>query len=205
MEAKKRSKMAWLWENMKGYRAIYIVGILGTIVYNVMQLTVPYFTQRIIDLFLTGEEAAANLVNKRGVFFQLIIAMIVLTFVRTLIVYLVCMDVEYVSQKVLYRIRVHLFDKIERQDMQFYNTYRTGDLMTRVTGDLDAVRHMIAWVIRSIVEAFALLFATAAYFFYMDWRLAISILAIAPFIMVIIVLFRNKVAPRHKALREKLS
>ncbi len=205
MEAKKRSKMAWLWENMKGYRVIYIVGILGTLVYNVMQLTVPYFTQKIIDLFLTGEEATANLVNKRDLFFQLIITMIVLTFVRTLIVYLVCMDVEHVSQKVLYRIRVHLFDKIERQDMQFYNTYRTGDLMTRVTGDLDAVRHMIAWVIRSIVEAFALLFATAAYFFYMDWHLAISILAIAPFIMVIIVLFRNKVAPRHKALREKLS
>ena len=205
MEAKKRSKMAWLWENMKGYRVIYIVGILGTLVYNVMQLTVPYFTQKIIDLFLTGEEATANLVNKRDLFFQLIITMIVLTFVRTLIVYLVCMYVEHVSQKVLYRIRVHLFDKIERQDMQFYNTYRTGDLMTRVTGDLDAVRHMIAWVIRSIVEAFALLFATAAYFFYMDWRLAISILAIAPFIMVIIVLFRNKVAPRHKALREKLS
>lgn len=205
METKKRSKMVWLWENMKGYRVIYLVGILGTIVYNVMQLTVPYITQKIIDLFLTGDEAAANLINKRDLFFQLIIAMIVLTFIRTLVVYLVCMDVEHVSQKVLYRIRTHLFDKIERQDMQFYNTYRTGDLMTRVTGDLDAVRHMIAWVIRSIVESLALLFATAAYFFYMDWRLAVSILAIAPFIMVIIVLFRNKVAPRHKALREKLS
>lgn len=205
MEAKKRSKMTWLWENMKGYRIIYLIGILGTIVYNVMQLTVPYITQHIIDLFLTGDDAAANLINKRDLFFQLIIAMIVLTFVRTLIVYLVCMDVEHVSQKVLYRVRTHLFDKIERQDMQFYNTYRTGDLMTRVTGDLDAVRHMIAWVIRSIVESFSLLFATAVYFFCMDWRLALSVLAIAPFIMVIIVLFRNKVAPRHKELREKLS
>ncbi len=205
MEAKKYSKLAWLWENMNGYRCVYIVGILGTVVYNVMQLTVPFFTQKIIDMFLTDENAAENLINKRDLFFQLIIAMIVLTFVRTLIVYLVCMDVEHVSQKVLYRIRTHLFDKIERQDLQFYNTYRTGDLMTRVTGDLDAVRHMIAWVIRSIVEACALLGATAVYFLYMEWRLALAILAIAPFIMMIIVLFRNKVAPRHKALREKLS
>lgn len=205
MEAKKHSKMAWLWENMKGYRVIYLFGILGTIVYNVMQLTVPYITQNIIDLFLTGEDAASNLANKRDLFFQLIIAMIVLTFVRTLVVYLVCMDVEHVSQKVLYRVRTHLFDKIERQDMSFYSTYRTGDLMTRVTGDLDAVRHMIAWVIRCIVESLALLIATAAYFVYMDWRLALSILAIAPFILIIIVLFRNKVAPRHKELREKLS
>ena len=205
MDTKKHSKMAWLWENMKGYRAIYAIGILGTIVYNVMQLTVPYFTQQIVDLFLTGEDAATNIVTKRDLFFQLVIAMVGLTFLRTLIVYLVCMDVEHVSQKVLYRVRKHLFDKIERQDMQFYNTYRTGDLMTRVTGDLDAVRHMIAWVIRSIVESFSLLLATTIYFLYMDWRLALAILAIAPFIMVVIVKFRNQVAPRHKALREKLS
>ena len=205
MNTKKHSKMAWLWENMKGYRAIYMVGILGTVVYNFMQLAVPYITQQIIDLFLTGEDAATNIVTKRDLFFQLVIAMVVLTLVRTLIVYLVCMDVEHVSQKMLYRIRTHLFDKIERQDMQFYNTYRTGDLMTRVTGDLDAVRHMIAWVIRCIVESFSLLLATTAYFLYMDWRLALAILAIAPFIMVVIVKFRNQVAPRHKELREKLS
>ena len=205
MDTKKHSKMAWLWENMKGYRAIYMVGIIGTIVYNIMQLTVPYVTQHIIDLFLTGEEAATNIVTKRDLFFQLIVAMIGLTLLRTLIVYLVCMDVEHVSQKMLYRIRTHLFDKIERQDMQFYSTYRTGDLMTRLTGDLDAVRHMVSWVIRCIVESFSLLLATAAYFIYMDWRLALAILAIAPFIMIIIVLFRNQVAPRHKELREKLS
>ena len=204
MEAKKHSKMAWLWENMKGYRVIYLVGILGTIVYNVMQLTVPYITQEIVNVFL-GEDAEFNLETRQGYLIQLIVAMILFTLIRTVIVYLVCMDVEHVSQKVLYRVRTHLFDKIERQDMQFYNTYRTGDLMTRVTGDLDAVRHMIAWVIRCIVESFALLFATMAYFFYMDWLLALAILAIAPFIMVVIVLFRNKVAPRHKELREKLS
>jgi len=74
MDTKKHSKMAWLWENMKGYRAIYIVGILGTILYNAMQLTVPYFTQQIVDLFLTGEDAAVNIITKRDLFFQLVLA-----------------------------------------------------------------------------------------------------------------------------------
>ena len=76
MEAQKHSKMAWLWENMKGYRVIYLFSILGTILYNVMQLVVPYITQKIVDLFLTGDDAAANIVNKRDIFFQLIIAYI---------------------------------------------------------------------------------------------------------------------------------
>lgn len=201
----KTSKISWLWENMKGYRCIYVIGLFGTVIYNVMQLTVPFFTQQIVDLFLTGPDAADNLTYKRGLFFQMIVAMILLTLLRTLIVYLVCMDVEHVSQKVLYRIRTFLFHKIEHQDMIFYGAFRTGDLMTRMTGDLDAVRHMLAWVMRSIVESLSLLSAAAIYFLYMDWLLALCMLAIAPFIFLIIVLFRNRVAPQHKALREKLS
>ena len=204
-EKKKRSKISWLWENMKGYRCLYVIGLLGTVVYNVMQLTVPFFTQQIVDLFLTGEDAAANLTEKRGLFFQMLGAMILLTLLRTLIVYLVCMATEHVSQKMLYRIRTYLFDKIEHQDMMFYSALGTGDLMTRMTGDLDAVRHMVAWVVRTIVESFSLFFAAAAYFLYMDWLLALCMLAIAPLIFLIIILFKNRVAPQHRALREKLS
>ena len=205
MKKKRNPKLAWLWENMKGYRVLYGASLVGTVVYSVMQLVVPYVSQSIIDLFLSGEQAAENLTTKRDLFWELIIAMVVLTFVRTAIVYLSCMGGEATSQKVLYKIRTYLFDKIERQDMHFYATYRTGDLMTRMTGDLDAVRHMIAWVIRTIVESLALMGATAVYFFYMDWRLALCMFAIAPFIFLIIILFKNKVAPRHKALREKLA
>jgi len=205
MKKKRNPKLAWLWENMKGYRVLYGASLVGTVVYSVMQLVVPYVSQSIIDLFLSGEQAAENLITKRDLFWELIIAMVVLTFVRTAIVYLSCMGGEATSQRVLYKIRMYLFDKIERQDMHFYATYRTGDLMTRMTGDLDAVRHMIAWVIRTIVESLALMGATAVYFFYMDWRLALCMFAIAPFIFLIIILFKNKVAPRHKALREKLA
>ncbi len=200
-----RTKIQWLWDNMKGKRLIYGLALLGTIIYNFMQLTVPYISQKIIDLFLTGADAVENMATKKELFYGLIIAMIVLTFIRTALVYLSCMAVEHVSQSVLYKIRNFLFDKIERQDMKFYSTYRTGDLMTRLTGDLDAVRHMIAWVVRMIVEAFSLMGATIVYFLYMDWRLALCLFAIAPFIFLIIVLFKNKVAPMHALLREKLA
>ena len=91
MKKTQKSKMGWLWENMKGYRVLYVTAILGTVVYNVMQLTVPFVTQNLIDLFLTGDEAAANLVNRRTLFYQLIAAMVLLTLLRTLIVYLTCM------------------------------------------------------------------------------------------------------------------
>lgn len=136
----------------------------GTVVYNILQLTVPYFSGKIVDLFLTGENARENLSTHRDLFYQLILAMVLFTLLRCVIVYGVCMIYEHVSQTVLYRVRNYLYDKIQRQDMTFYSTYRTGDLMTRLTGDLDAIRHMVAWIIRMVIESFSL-FAAAGHLF----------------------------------------
>ncbi len=191
--------------NMKGRRALFVLSILGTVIYNGMQLTVPYFSGRLVDDFLTGANAVDNMIYHKDVFYALIIAMVGLTLLRTVIVYLDCMGYEYVSQYVLLKVRNFLFNKIERQDMRFYNEFRTGDLMTRLTGDLDAVRHNIAWVVRMIIEAFSLMGATLVYFYIMNWRLATSLILIAPFIFFIIVTFKKHVAPMHALLREKLA
>lgn len=200
-----KSKIGWLWENMKGHRIMFLFALLGTLVYNIMQLTVPFFSSQIVDNFLSGDQAAYNLEFRKDYLYSLIGAMVGLTILRVVIVYLDCLAYERVSQSALYRIRNFLYDKIQRQDMKFYNTYRTGDLMTRVTGDLDACRHMIAWVVRAILESFALFGATAVYLLIMNWKLALCILLISPFIFLIIRLFRNRVAPMHAALREKLA
>ena len=200
-----KTKLHWLWENMKGCRGIYFVGMAGTVVYNILQLTVPYFSGKIVDLFLTGENARENLSTHRDLFYQLILAMVLFTLLRCVIVYGVCMIYEHVSQTVLYRVRNYLYDKIQRQDMTFYSTYRTGDLMTRLTGDLDAIRHMVAWIIRMVIESFSLFAAAAIFFLYTNWKMALCLLVIAPFVFWIIYLFRNKVAPMHALLREKLS
>ena len=200
-----RNKIQWIWDNIEGLRGLLIVAMLGTVLYNAMQLTVPYFSQQIVDRFLTGDAAATAYESDKYGFYTLVNAMIGITLLRALIVYLDCMAYEHVSQRALYRIRNHLFAKIEHQDMHFYNEYRTGDLMTRLTGDLDAVRHNIAWVIRMIIECFALFTAVSIYFFSMNVKMALCILALAPVIFIIVFTFRRKVKPMHQLLREKHS
>ncbi len=200
-----RTKIQWMWDNMEGRRALFVIAILGTITYNAMQLVIPMFSGKIVDEFISGENAAYNLANNRDRLLFLIALMVGATLLRTVIVYLDCMSYEHVSQTVLYRVRNFLFNKIERQDMHFYKEFRTGDLMTRVTGDLDALRHLIAWIVRMIVEAVALMSATLIYFFYMNVKLTLCLLAIAPLILIIISGFRKKVRPMHATLREKLA
>jgi ATP-binding cassette subfamily B protein len=200
-----RTRLQWLWDNMEGYRLLYGFAIFGTVVYNIMQLTVPYFSGQIVDKFLTGEGAKEYLASHGDEFVRLLILMVGLTILRCIIVYFDCMGYEKVSQHVLFKVRNFLYDKIQRQDMKFYSAYRTGDLMTRLTGDLDAVRHMLAWVVRMVVEAFALIGATAIYFLSMNWQLALYLLIIAPLIFFIIYVFKLLVAPLHALLREKLA
>ena len=200
-----RSRLSWLWENMEGKHGLLIAALIGTVVYNIMQLIVPYFSGRIVDLLRKIQEENLVIADYKDDFIRLVILMVVLTLVRVIIVYGDCMAYEHVSQSALYRIRNFLYDKIQRQDMKFYGTYRTGDLMTRVTGDLDAVRHNIAWVIRMIVESITLYTATAVYFFIMNWKLAICLLIVSPLIFAIVFKFRRSVAPKHALLREKLA
>ncbi len=200
-----RDCLQWLFANMEGYKKMYVVAMVLTVVYNIMQLTVPIFSQKIVDLFLKGDSASYNLEFHKNWLWWLLIGMVVLTFVRTVVVYETCMLYEKVSQGMLYRIRNRLFRKILHQDMTFYDKFRTGDLMTRITGDLDAVRHMIAWVVRMVIECASLLLSATIYFFYLDPLMAICILALSPLICIITVMFKKQVTPMHRNLREKLS
>ena len=200
-----KSRLGWLWENMAGKRILFVVALFGTALYNVLQLVVPHYSRQLINLFSEAERENLPLADKSDTIYHLIFLMVALTLFRVVVVYLDCMAYERVSQGALFRIRNYLYDKIQRQDMKFYSTYRTGDLMTRVTGDLDAVRHNIAWVIRCIVESLTLFLSASVYFFLINVKLALCIVSIAPLIFFIVLRFRKTVAPMHKALREKLA
>lgn len=46
-----KTKIQWLWENMEGKRALYLIGMIGTVLYNVLQLTIPYFREKLLTCF----------------------------------------------------------------------------------------------------------------------------------------------------------
>lgn len=200
-----KSRFGWLWENMEGKRVLFIIALFGTALYNILQIVVPHFSRQLVDLFNQVQRGELVMSENESTFYKLIALMVGLTLFRVVVVYLDCMAYERVSQSALYRIRNFLYNKIQRQDMKFYSQYRTGDLMTRVTGDLDAVRHNIAWVIRCIVESITLFLSAAVYFFLINVKLALCIVTIAPLIFFIVFRFRKMVAPMHASLRERLA
>ena len=195
----------WLWKNMKGCRGIYILALCLTVVCQSMYIITPYFTQQITDTFIVNENALLNLQEHTDTLIFMLASMVGFTLVRCGIQYGSNMMYEHSSQMLIYRVRKVLFDKIENQDAAFYNVYRTGDIMTRVTSDLDMVRHSIAWIIKTMVECVVLFSASLIFFFTMDWLMALCLIALTPVILFITWLFKRKAGPMYVDLREKLS
>ncbi|MBQ9484130.1 MAG: ABC transporter ATP-binding protein [Ruminiclostridium sp.] len=197
--------LRWLWKNMKGDRAIYCVGLCLTVIGQSMYLISPYITQQIIDTFLVGEQASENLRTGVNTLVTMLLMMIGFTLLRCVVQYTSAMCYEHTSQGLIYRVRKVLFDNIEKQDALFYDRHRTGDIMTVITGDLEMVRHSIAWIIKTTLECIVLFSATMIYFFTIDWLMALCMLALTPVILLITKGFKNVVGPFYVDLREKLS
>ena len=187
---------------MKGSRRNYIIALCLSVLCNGLYITAPYFQSKIIDNYISGENAIENLKNDRSGLLWLIAGMIGFTFIRTVFQYTCNMYYETASQGMIYKIRTHLFRKVENQDIAFYDRFRTGDLMTRLTGDLDMVRHMVSWVIKGAVESIALFTASMVYFFILDVPTALCILALTPFIFIIRRKLSRYAGPAYRQVRE---
>lgn len=198
-------QIKWIWENLKGYRGRYVFAVVLSIICNALILATPILSALIVDNFITSDNALYNIANKKGYLIALLTALVAFTSLKSYIQYVCCMSYEKSSQGAVYRIRSKLFRSVQNQDMSFYDEYRTGDLMTRLTGDLDMVRHMLAFVFRGLVESLTLLLAAVVYFFAVDWKMAICVLALTPVIFLISVRLKRVVGPVHVRLREKLS
>ncbi len=190
---------------MKGYRGRYILALFMTMIGQIMYLTNPIFGRKIVDTFIYNDNAAENLVSGRRLLIMLCLGMVVFTLVRTVIQFSSNMLYEVCSQGMLSKIRNYLFANVQKQDMTFYDRSSTGDIMTRLSGDLDMVRHSVAWIIKALLESIVLFTTSTVYFFILDPVMAICLLALTPLIFIISGIFRKDVGPKYVDLRERLS
>lgn len=198
-------ELKWLWQNLRGDRTRYILALCLSVVGSALMIVNPYIGQRIVDTFIANDNAVQNLTQERGLLITLCLAMIGFSLLRTGLAYLTTMQYERSSQNMLYRVRIFLFNKIQGQDMHYYDRNRTGDLMTKMTGDLDMVRHSMAWIIKTIIESLSIFIAAVIYFFTIDAVLTLWLLILSPPIFIVAYIFAKQVRPMYTDLRERLS
>lgn len=102
-------------------------------------------------------------------------------------------------------MRDAVYRKLLQEDFAFYNRNRTGDLMSRQTGDMDAIRHFVAFVIYTVYENILMFIFALVMIFMVNVKLALCMMAVLPFCLFTTYLQSKHVKPRFHECRQSFS
>lgn len=189
--------LRWAWTYIEKYKARYFIGLLLALFVSGLSMLNPYFSGRIVDEVIYG--------HKEDLLWPLLALMVGVTFFKSAIRYVYQLLFESLSQKIIVEIREQLYERIHQLDFSFYDKTRTGDIMARMTGDMEAVRHFTAWSIYIIFENITILLFAIGFMFYIHVPLALTLLTVTPIIGIVGYRLSYHVKPSFSAIREQFS
>lgn len=187
----------WIWKYMKQDFNKVIWGIILLIASSLLIIINPLLSGMIVDDVLTK-----GLHNK---LVPILLIMIGVTVLRTILRYLYQITFERIGQNVIFGIRENLFSKLTELDFDFFNHTRVGDIMARMTGDTEAIRHFVCWVIYNIVECVFWFVSAVVVMGMINWQLMLWLVAVTPMIFILTQRMSKEAHPVFFEIRESFS
>lgn len=187
----------WYLSYLKKHYGKMIGGMVLVTLVAALSVVNPYISGMIVDKVIEG--------GMHSLLGTLLLCLIGVTIVKSMLRWGYAFLFEKSSQQLLHQMRSDVYRNLLQQDFSFYNRKRTGDLMARQTGDMDAIRHFTAWVIYNIYENLLLFSFSLIMIFTVDVRLAAAMLAVVPFTILTTYLQSKKVSPAFMNIRNKFS
>ncbi len=106
--------------------------------------------------------------------------------------------------KAVYTLRDQLYKKLQRLSFTYYDNARTGDLMSRLTMDVEGFRFFLAAGFRELIRVSLLIVISLGVMFYYSIPLALVTMAAMPFLAVVVYRFDKKVHPAFRSVRKSL-
>jgi len=189
--------LAPLFKYMRRYRWGYLWGTLACVATNIIWVLFPRVLGTAIDTISNGTT------HRQILYFAGIIVLIALT--KGIFLYAQRWILIGISRDIEYDIRNELFAKLEAQDSGFYQRYRTGDLMARMTNDLNAVRMLLGpGLMYSANTIFLSLFALVYLLHYSPW-LTLVALAPMPIASILVQYFGSLIHTRFERIQASFS
>lgn len=160
-------------------------------------LASPYISKIIVDTVIKGGKTE-YLIPLVGILVGLVVVKGICRFSSQVLF-------ETSSQGVLYAMRDKVYRKLLMEDFAFYNKNRTGDLMGRQTGDMDAIRHFVAYVIYTIYENILYFVLALVLIFTINVPMALCMVIVLPLAALTTYLQAKSVHPAFKKCRDAFS
>src|SRR5258706_2770793 len=108
-----------------------------------------------------------------------------------------------VGQWVMHDLRRVLYSHIQRLSLSFHDHKRTGDLISRVTSDIDAVQNLISTVLLGILVNMLTLVGMILVMFYLNWEFTLIALLVAPGLFLVVYYYTHRIKKASRAVRRK--
>jgi ATP-binding cassette, subfamily B, multidrug efflux pump len=109
------------------------------------------------------------------------------------------------GQYIMYDLRKQIFEHLQRLDVQFFDRNPVGRLMTRVTTDVDALNDMFTAGFVAIFGDIFVLLGIVIVLFWMNWRMALVLFSITPFILLVSMWFRRGARITYRQVRARIA
>lgn len=109
------------------------------------------------------------------------------------------------GNRVAFNLRNALYNKLQYLSFQYYDKARTGDLMSRLTADLEAIRQFIGFGFAQILNVGFMLIFGFAMMFSINWKLTLITMVTMPFLAFTAVRFESRIHPAFRSVRKSMS
>lgn len=177
------------------------------LLFNLLTVVDPTIVSKIVDdiLYPMFEDASITTEAVMGQLLPLALLGFGLIVLRSTLRVTANIFREQASQRATFEIRRALYKKLGEQSRSFFMSNRSGDLINKCTGDVDAINHFVCWVAFSIFESFVMLVVVLVVFFSISWKFTLIELCLAPVALFMAVKLGRVSRPIFSAARQQLS
>ena len=141
-------------------------------------------------------------VMKRVIFFAVIL--VLAQGLKSLLNYLQWMVQQKVGQDVVRDIRDQLYTRLQALPVSFYQGMPTGQIMSRLTSDVEAVQEYLGWGFLIQLMAAMSFIGTSVILFMLDWQLTLLMYLPMIVLLIIVAAFDRRIGPSWEAVREEM-
>lgn len=174
-----------------------VAAIIAMILGALTTLAVPWIIRNIIDDVL----AAKNLVALNWI----ALGILVLFFLRGVFSYIQGYLMSYIANRVIIDIRNEVYARVQRLSLRFFDTRKTGSLMSRLTNDIGALQTAIVDNFVNIVKESVILIGSLVGMVILHWRLTLLCIIIVPLVSITIKYFGRKLKKSGHMMQERIA
>ena len=187
------------------------VAVLGEAATDLLE---PWPLKVVIDYVLGSKKMPlwlSNLVTttvggqKMSVLYFAALTVVVIALVGAISSYLEKYLTTSVGQWVMHDLRRSVYHHVQRLSLSFHDKGRTGDLISRITSDIDAIQDFISQALLGILVNVLTLVGMLAVMFYLDWRFTLIALSVAPPLFFVVYFYTRRIKQASRAVRKKES